>query len=1024
MKLFNIAPNQKKAFWLFFWLSALVDGSTALAVSASEAMFIGTLGADALPLSYILLFIFMLASTIYIAYAQSKISVEDLFKKVSLFFGILVTGIAVSFSFLELNETTNAILLFAIKLGAIIWTYTSFSLYWNIADGYFSIRDAKGIYSILAASGCAGGVFGAGIVFYCSSYIHLETHYLLWIWVLCLFVSLPLISKIKNSCKRLESAISFDDLSSSFIEVFKDNFLAIKKSVYIRAIFIMYILLMIASALNEYVATFAFSDYVSLKESEKVFDEQSIQLATQLGLASLFASLNIGVNIFNFVVNLFVYNKLVSRFGVGNIALIMPMLFMIAFIWLLNYFALAPAIFSFFMYKGVIESVDANNENLMISVMPSSIRQQVRLMIESFIVPFSTAIAGFFLMFYASSEGTSWLSGDEDSLLSFFHFNSLSLGEISLIGFLIAFAALAFAFIARKEYPNVLENNLKSSNLDFSKSLEDILEEELTDNDLELKPKNSLEALNLALALQNSKPQYSLNIILEFSELFAEKEVEQASICLNNILEKNDFEIVSAAIKWALDSSINHPKFVLEVLAKQGFIDDKKEDENTESIFLAKSTKDLKSYSTDSKIIALKNIAKYGNAENLDFAMEMLEDSSEIIQEQALLTILECIDERHFIIANKVARLFKNSKESSALIIIDILKKLKAHDSLEVLFRGLSAISVKEQKAILDLIISFGYTSVASVVQILQDTKYSIKVRTLCLNALNHIFPSQLKMLADDLIDAEIKNIYKYLQAKNLLKSNLASVESLRKLLAWREKNSISYIILIMSLTGKLGSYEAIIAGLFSPYAKEASNALENIEESLDNKDFAKIQILLDEKLKQNALKYSIQTYGNFYNSEDDVLMEFETSQIDIDFFVVATILLEKNSPDFEKLLINKINTEKSGALRDLLVEILDEIVFESISKKEEKPRCLVLRSFLALSSCEYFSRFEPNAIVDLLDYIELVESDSSIKKEGIYIEFKDDSSKKIFLSTEDIYNVASDYSDAAMSLYFEEESL
>ena len=202
----------------------------------------------------------------------------------------------------------------------------------------------------------------------------------------------------------------------------------------------MYVMVIIAASINEFVAMSAFSNYAdglaaALGEaSAEVMNERSA-----LELASLFGALGVGVNVFNFTVNLFVFNRLVSKLGVGNVALIQSCLYIAAFIWLINSFGIAAAVFSFFIYRGVMESIDANNENLMISVIPGNVRQQVRLVIESLIVPFSTALAGAFLMLYAKGEKTFGFGGEYMERLSeTLGFGSLGVGGISLVGLAVS----------------------------------------------------------------------------------------------------------------------------------------------------------------------------------------------------------------------------------------------------------------------------------------------------------------------------------------------------------------------------------------------------------------------------------------------------------------------------------------------------------------------------------------------------------------------------------------------------------
>lgn len=175
---------------------------------------------------------------------------------------------------------------------------------------------------------------------------------------------------------------------------------------------------------------------------------------TEAELAVLFGQLFIGVNLFNLIISLFIFNRLALRIGVRNLAILQPIIYSIAFTYLFMGYGFGAALFGFFAYQGMMVAIDYDNTNLLLNALPAEAQTKVRTFIEGLAEPFATAIAGVFLLLFAPMLDTSTLS---------------------LIGIGTALVYLILVFLVRNEYINAMVTNLKKGWLDFSKSTKKVM---------------------------------------------------------------------------------------------------------------------------------------------------------------------------------------------------------------------------------------------------------------------------------------------------------------------------------------------------------------------------------------------------------------------------------------------------------------------------------------------------------------------------------------------------------------------
>lgn len=1061
MKFFEIHKKNLLPVALFSALFALLEGSAALSLSAGEAMFIGGVGVEGLPAAYIMLFLVMTVAIAVLSLAQSRIELGKVFKAFLLISAVCVALLAAGFSIFDRDGDVAEILFYILKLSSAVWMYAGFSLYWNFVDEHFNIRQGKRVYAILAAFGCAGGVLGAGIVFVFSEYFKTDAAVLLWVWLVCVLAAIPLVGRISEVCRSLDSSVDFDSSSIGALKMFSSNLRDMLKSPYVRAIFLMYLAVIVAATINEYAWFSVFSEHAENDAISKGYLGAELQAATTTALASLFGMLAIGVNVFNLFVNLFFFNKLVGRFGVGNIALLQSALLMIAFVWLLNSFGMAAAVFSLFVCRGFLESMDANNENLMVSILPASIRGNVRLMIESMIVPFATALAGVFLMFYPKAETSNSLALSMPEISEALGFGTLSMSGIMTVGFFVAFVGFIFAVVCRSEYPKVLAKNLRAGWLNFYRNFSEVCADAKFDtkslasleNQISVSDELSISEIEAVIA-----PEKAAKRIFKNAEKFSKPQLEKAAKVLNQIFESKDFSAHSAAADWLLNSKIAVPELALAAassgvfaasVALSRFDIDAEVRKKILEIFpkdFSKILEDIKLseffVKSDSEKISILNFfSRHPSRHGVEFALENLDSENLDLRGSALRALAECCDDKTPIVAEYAAPFFKSSNEVSRDEIIKIISKSKAAECFESALYGVSRISVSSRRKILEAISQTGRICAPSLVKILKNGDYSYASKSICAQALAKVFPAQLETLGLEIAKTELERAYYFVVAECSAEEFGSRFLVLKNIFLQRQREIIDFVILIFSLLGKLPPHEVLSGSLLSGSEKETGNAIESLEQGMPREYFELALPLVDGRKLSKKIEFAHRRLKIKTPSLEEVISSALKSAFDEEFLAACAILAET---DFEKLapiLCEKINLEKTGTLRSELIELLDGIAFANFSGNTEISLYPHPQKFADINACDYFEGFEIQAMAELLPKAEICdESDNEFAADSLLIyrnadskvtwfeiekggKFNPQGKRALYIKISDIFEVASGFPEAAAALYMREEA-
>src|SRR5690242_2869877 len=141
---FGLTAGEGGKVLSFAALGAFMQAGLALGMACADSMFLVHIGADKLPIVYLITPFLMLFYITVFSALITRLGIDRLFRATMIF---LVLG-AMAFPFLMNYAADNAhaelaaVLFYAAKLYTVIWYIALYTLFWNFVDGYFDILDA------------------------------------------------------------------------------------------------------------------------------------------------------------------------------------------------------------------------------------------------------------------------------------------------------------------------------------------------------------------------------------------------------------------------------------------------------------------------------------------------------------------------------------------------------------------------------------------------------------------------------------------------------------------------------------------------------------------------------------------------------------------------------------------------------------------------------------------------------------------------------------------------------------------
>lgn len=519
-RLFNIYPGEEKNALSFALLGYVWAFAVSLGWKNTDALFILNVGAEHLPTTYCIIALCMIVIASIMIRAYDKLQVHRIFIT-NLCVGIVFYTLA-NFWLRMYADTDSKFIWYVLRIFGWISFCVINTNFWVFIDQYYHLGDAKRLFSLFTSAIFLG--FGTTGLLMQLGLPEVQNVVLMIIGIL--IVAIFLIIGIVKKIPHIHGEQDFDPAINTDESSWKQLILAVVKSKFTLFLMGLNFLNYVSVVLTEFNYMTAFQDHFGGGYAGPVLNEETAPLTLFLGKCIAAASL------FNIIFCLFFYSRLVRRFGLRNMLVITPFLFVATYFGWQFSLALIFPLMGFFIAESSLLVVDDNNFNLLLNAVPSRLKYKVRVIIESFCEPVGTLTSALLLSFFAPSS----------KVLSLF------------------FACVLFLFclVVRALYPKAIYQNLRQNVIHFEKTPKEWLQ------NLSEKEKNTSKSrlLELVRTEDPAALEFAIEGILDFEdkELFYQfLDVIKASSPAAKILfiEKlkisdfaNDSKLHKELLKW------------------------------------------------------------------------------------------------------------------------------------------------------------------------------------------------------------------------------------------------------------------------------------------------------------------------------------------------------------------------------------------------------------------------------------------------------------------------------------------
>lgn len=926
-KLFKIHKGEGAKVFQFALLGALLQAGIAIGVSTADSLFLVNVGADKLPIVYIITPFMMLVYIPIYTYLMSRWGIDRVF---DLTMALLVGGGVFCFYLLI---TPTPLIYYLVKLYASLWYIALYTLYWNFTDSYFDIQDGKRLFSIFTGGAAAGAMVGGSAVSLLTARIPVE--FLFWVWAVLSTLTWPVLLLVRRRWKKLE--VVDDEPARGFVQEIRESGSFLQRSAFVRIAIAASYLLMILATLNDF-------------QYAAVFSEGR----TEEQLAALFGRLFAFANGFNLLVNFFLFNRMVLAVGVGNMALTAPITYLIAFsFYLLNY-GDGAALFGFFAYNGIVTAIDFNNWNFLFNAVSSQARKQVRTFIEGLCEPVATATVGVFLFVGAKT---------------------LSPERISVMGLLAASGSLVLTIFMRTHYLTSMVANLKREWLDFSRPEEAVLSRlgadevrRLTERARDGDPATARSAIQI---LWLNDRGAAVDALLTFLSRSAEEDRDASEALLEMALRDEDSEVIRRLLDWLDREDYVLSVGLLEEMGKHGLIQPQEvahllvshdparraaavvaswNSWNTEDRRRAlEVVSGLLAGDRDHILSAIRALGHSRQERHAHFLVPYLDDPAPDIRRETLIAVRRLATRDSSRLLPPLLGAIEHGEGDERILGMDALAEIADAECVMPLLAMSAGFTPFERRKAEKVLLAIGLKSVPTTVAFLRDPRYPYKARSTAARALSRLAFPQLEAVSLLLLETELRRAYEALSFHQALsRSGVSSpgVAVLSRFYHDQQSVIVDFVLELLTLGGRLPDFELISASLRSDNRKERGNAIEAIEQGVSRPVFKLLLPLVDGRSVEERLAFRQAQIGAATPTTEGIIAAALESASPLESTAGAQAVWDAGAADAAELLRTRMRTVEAPLFRETVLALLARRVEETPPTLVEKIHCLIRTPF------------------------------------------------------------------------------
>jgi MFS family permease len=907
-RLFQVLPDEgNKVLW-FALLAGMLQAGIAIGMVAADSLFLAGLGIEMLPLVFIFMPVVMAIYAPIYSLLIAKLGTRALFR-VTLT-ALVVGGLAIGIGGDYFGDAPW--FLFAIKFYAGLWFIALYSLFWNFTDDYFSILDGKRLYGLIAAGSSAGSMLGGALVTGLSGLVPASKLFL--VWAVVAIVTFPIFLIVLRRFKPIatdddqsDEALSLPGLVRFILATFRSSPFALAVAA------ICFVMVSLTSGL----------EFLTLGVFAEGRDAD--------GLATLLGGLYATAGALTLIINLFFFNRIVGRIGVGNTALVVPVAYLGAFVFFYLHQGFGAALVAFYAYQSLFVAIEFNNINLLYNALPGGVKKQLRTFIEALAEPAASATTG---------------------LLLYYSANHVDPDNLALTGLLAACLALTIAAFIRQNYVRALATNLRGDWLDFANP-EDAWRKQLTAADFTLlrntafsgSREQQLLAVELLWRLQDSAARAAL---LNFLSTANSTEADQLRYEISGLLRQGDTDALAETLLWLESDQGPAEPDVLDEFTSSGAFPVRRlqawrrsdHPSHLAAIAVARwnggrlgevllavdEIRTLLHGDREARRYAIRAIGDCPHPPHAAELLPFLTESDDELRTEALRSLRKLASPDTLSLLPSVLPLIHEGSADERLLILAIIEKIGDTAAIPPLLWAAEHFSSSESRRVEAIISGMGLKAIPAVIHLLRNVSAPFHSRSVAVRALSRLAMPQLLLITEELIEDELKRAQEAVAAHRALVADRgAGVGQTVLTRFYRDAaaEGLEFVLELLSLTGRLPDFDLIRASLAFANPRDRANAIETIQQSCSRVLFQRICALIEATVPDTGLQES----HSAALTVEQALRQAASSNIALEASAGFIAFHERGLSGGFELLRARVDRADPGQINEWLIALLPRFV-------------------------------------------------------------------------------------------------
>lgn len=864
-RLFNLYPGEHKKALLFACLGFLWSLAISLGLRFSDALFLLHVGAESLPTIYKLIPCGMLTLSVFLIYTYHKfdtykIFLAILFAEITFYLGAYIClqlGVGVASQWIW----------YVLRVTAAIFLTMTITIYWTFIDRYHHFQDAKRMYGLFSSAIFLGATF-TGLLMSSGLFTFAQLTLFIAATLGAAAILVRIISQnltptqdeteqIETPSPPLKSLVSSIARSPFTCFLIMSNFL----------IFLLWVT-------TEFNYLTAFDHHFDPEGLAQVGTEEKAELTIFIGKVFGIVSFS------NIFIGLFLYSRMVRGFGLSNLLLLTPLLFIVTFLGWQFTTSLAIPLLGYFIVEGLLIVVDDSNFSLLVNAVPNKVKHKVRVIIETFFEPIGMLTSGILM----SMPGLN----------------------TKILGLVLSFLLLAMILGVRRNYLKAIYSNLADNAVHFhwsvvkwfrrmSSRLRCKCEYRLLGYLKHGVPE--LESLAIETLLACNDPAILKKLLIQLDE-YSVKEKKECLKILSESPLATDPMVLQTVVNWSQEPDLKDP--VEFYLAYHGQLKDldMMRDEVIE--------KHLQSPNTEEICRGLKLLRISEAPSPINWAVPFLSHPSERVATTAARTVNDLASPdslQHA--AHLLSLLSTESPHRFKVACLEALGKMADPSLAPGIVRAVLHFRPQERRCTAQSLASMSTEVVPAMLSLLEDAKEHDRSRLLAGQVLGKIHLKGLRNHLEWVLSEEISHASFYLYYAHMMRKEEEKgldVKILTDALFSRYHSVMNFIIQLLGVAGELEDCEMLARYLKSGSRKLKSQVIEALEKTTDPRIFHILLPLIDEVPIESWLQSYEKAHGAPL-SLTRLLEQLKRSPATADQIVAIAMLHRLNIPGWKEAL-------------------------------------------------------------------------------------------------------------------------